>query len=330
LSLKGTQVSGSPDHSPERSSSSFHPPGRTPMVNPAPAFERQGPPGVRGSKAAGRGRGKMKGKGGMVGGKKEMYDLIVNIDLEQWKLSDQQVADYKEVFMLFDRDEDGVLSFTELQVVMKSLGQRPSEEELLSAVREVSEDYIYDTVEFNEFLQLMSKQEEQSFSMTDLLEAFRLFDEDDDGLLTISELSSALTQLGDPLTNLEVKQMLRQARFITENVVVEQDDDSKCESSEEPSKADGSEALPKAVITEEAINYKEFVKFMCKELNISVEEKSIHSTPDKNDEENIDKSMDKKELKGDQVQQLTNSKNKSNNVIEQIEEMSIRKCDPAK
>ena len=27
-----------------------------------------------------------------------------------------KVADYKEVFMLFDRDEDGVLSFSELQV----------------------------------------------------------------------------------------------------------------------------------------------------------------------------------------------------------------------
>ena len=28
--------------------------------------------------------------------------------------------------MLFDRDEDGVLSFQELQVVMKSMGQRPT------------------------------------------------------------------------------------------------------------------------------------------------------------------------------------------------------------
>jgi hypothetical protein len=27
-----------------------------------------------------------------------------------------QVAEFKEVFMLFDRDEDGVLSFPELQV----------------------------------------------------------------------------------------------------------------------------------------------------------------------------------------------------------------------
>ena len=37
-----------------------------------------------------------------------------------------RVADWKEVFMLFDRDEDGVLSFQELQVVMKSMGERPS------------------------------------------------------------------------------------------------------------------------------------------------------------------------------------------------------------
>ena len=36
------------------------------------------------------------------------------------------MAEYKEVFMLFDKDEDGVLSFPELTVVMKSLGQRPS------------------------------------------------------------------------------------------------------------------------------------------------------------------------------------------------------------
>ena len=41
-------------------------------------------------------------------------------------MTDTQVAEYKEVFMLFDKDEDGVLTFPELNVVMKSLGQRPS------------------------------------------------------------------------------------------------------------------------------------------------------------------------------------------------------------
>ena len=42
------------------------------------------------------------------------------------KLEDEQVAEYKEVFMLFDKDQDGVLSFTELGIAMKALGQRPS------------------------------------------------------------------------------------------------------------------------------------------------------------------------------------------------------------
>ena len=68
---------------------------------------------------------------------------------------------------------DGVLSFPELEVVMKNLGQVPTETELLRMVREVrkvscvgerlsikfsfskvSEDKVYDTIEFNEFLQV--------------------------------------------------------------------------------------------------------------------------------------------------------------------------------
>ena len=41
-------------------------------------------------------------------------------------LASEKVSEYKEVFQLFDKDEDGVLSFTELSVVMRSLGQLPS------------------------------------------------------------------------------------------------------------------------------------------------------------------------------------------------------------
>ena len=50
----------------------------------------------------------------------------------EWQLTEEQVSDFKEVFMLFDKDEDGVLTFPELNVVMKSLGQRPSGKFILS------------------------------------------------------------------------------------------------------------------------------------------------------------------------------------------------------
>ena len=45
---------------------------------------------------------------------------------DEWNLTFEQVAEYKEVFMLFDKDEDGVIAFPELIMVMKSLGQRPN------------------------------------------------------------------------------------------------------------------------------------------------------------------------------------------------------------
>lgn len=41
-------------------------------------------------------------------------------------------AEFKEAFMLFDKDEDGTITMAELGVVMRSLGQRPSGKYLFS------------------------------------------------------------------------------------------------------------------------------------------------------------------------------------------------------
>ena len=47
------------------------------------------------------------------------------------------------------------------------------EDDLLDMVREVSEDKINNTIEFNEFLKMMSKQQNQSIQRMALLEAFK-------------------------------------------------------------------------------------------------------------------------------------------------------------
>ena len=48
-----------------------------------------------------------------------------------------------------------------------------SEKELLRMVRDVSEDQVYDTIEFNEFLQMMSKQQRFGLNEDSLREAFK-------------------------------------------------------------------------------------------------------------------------------------------------------------
>merc|ERR1719233_123430 len=94
---------------------------------------------------------------------------------------------------------------------MKSMGQRPSEESLLETVREVSEDYIYDTLEFNEFLQLISKQQEMVHTRTDLKSAFRIFDDDDDGCIHAGDLVEVLTNLGEKLSKSEARKLVQKA-----------------------------------------------------------------------------------------------------------------------
>ena len=46
------------------------------------------------------------------------------------QLTEEQIAEFKEAFSLFDKDGDGVITTKELGTVMRSLGQNPTEVEL--------------------------------------------------------------------------------------------------------------------------------------------------------------------------------------------------------
>ncbi len=51
--------------------------------------------------------------------------------------SEEQIAEFKEAFSLFDKDGDGTITTKELGTVMRSLGQNPTEAELQDMINEV-------------------------------------------------------------------------------------------------------------------------------------------------------------------------------------------------
>lgn len=126
-------------------------------------------------------------------------------------LTEEQIAEFKDAFSLFDKNGDGRITSDELGTVMKSLGQEPTDKEVRDMIKEVDIDG-NGTIEFSEFLEMMVKKLiDNSDPEKDLLEAFRVFDRDGNGYISESELRQVMASLGEPLTNSEIDEMILEA-----------------------------------------------------------------------------------------------------------------------
>uniref|UniRef100_A0A1W7RAU7 Calglandulin n=1 Tax=Hadrurus spadix TaxID=141984 RepID=A0A1W7RAU7_9SCOR len=133
-------------------------------------------------------------------------------------LTEEQIAEFKEAFNLFDQNGDGCIEAAELGVIMRSLGQRPTEAELRQMVTSVDVDG-NGTIEFDEFLIMMARKLHETDSEQELREAFRVFDKDGDGFISATELRLVMTNLGEKLTDEEVDDMIKEADLDGDGVV---------------------------------------------------------------------------------------------------------------
>ncbi|KAI5397774.1 Calmodulin-3, variant 2 [Lathyrus oleraceus] len=67
------------------------------------------------------------------------------------------------------------------------------------------------TIEFDEFLNLMARKMKDTDAEEELREAFKVFDKDQNGYISASELRHVMMNLGEKLSDEEVKQMIKEA-----------------------------------------------------------------------------------------------------------------------
>ncbi len=90
-------------------------------------------------------------------------------------LSSEQVDEFKQAFSLFDKDGDGTITIKELGIVMRSLGQNPTEVELQRMINEADEDGS-GTIDFEEFVQMMARRLKENDTDEDIRESYMVFD----------------------------------------------------------------------------------------------------------------------------------------------------------
>ena len=131
------------------------------------------------------------------------------------QMTEVMLGDFRDAFKTFDTDEDGYLSLKEVSDLLISLGVPVSADELRDMTNEVDIEG-NGTVDFKEFIQLMARKMRDMDNEEEYIEAFRIFDKNNDDLISMDELKETMSILGryvwnETPTDGEILQMIKDA-----------------------------------------------------------------------------------------------------------------------
>eukprot|EP00455_Lapot_gusevi_P021625 TRINITY_DN2265_c0_g1_i2.p1 TRINITY_DN2265_c0_g1~~TRINITY_DN2265_c0_g1_i2.p1 ORF type:complete len:193 (-),score=53.92 TRINITY_DN2265_c0_g1_i2:136-672(-) len=139
------------------------------------------------------------------------------------QLASQQ-AEWRGIFSLIDRDQDGFINSSDLLSMHKSLGLDLAESDVKGMIKEVeiaSHKFapMAGRIDFDRFFVVMSRAlEEQEGGAADApvkgvalepAEAFRVFDKSGKGVISKEDLRTVLTELGEIVDDQELTRMMR-------------------------------------------------------------------------------------------------------------------------
>lgn len=128
-------------------------------------------------------------------------------------LDDEQLAELREIFRSFDRNNDGSLTQLELGSLLRSLGLKPSPDQLEILIQKADKNN-NGLVEFSEFIALVAPElvpAKSPYTEEQLKQLFRMFDRDGNGFITAAELAHSMAKLGHALTADELTGMIKEA-----------------------------------------------------------------------------------------------------------------------
>ncbi|XP_065815198.1 calcium-binding protein 2 isoform X2 [Labrus bergylta] len=136
---------------------------------------------------------------------KEGFSLTLDRELRP-----EEIDELREAFLEFDRNKKGYISHKDLGECMRTMGYMPTEMELI----ELSQQIGGGKLDFEDFVELMGPkmlaETADMIGVKELRDAFKEFDSNGDGQISLTELREAMKKLmGEQVTNREINEILR-------------------------------------------------------------------------------------------------------------------------
>ncbi|KAK7167459.1 hypothetical protein R3I94_001761 [Phoxinus phoxinus] len=130
-------------------------------------------------------------------------------------LADEEIEELREAFAEFDKDKDGLISCKDLGNLMRTMGYMPTEMELIELSQNINMN-LGGSVDFQDFVDLMAPkllaETSGMIGLKEMKDAFKEFDMDGDGSITIEELKHAMLKLlGENTNKREIEAVVQEA-----------------------------------------------------------------------------------------------------------------------
>ncbi|XP_051204658.1 probable calcium-binding protein CML9 [Lolium perenne] len=127
------------------------------------------------------------------------------------KLTQEQADECKEIFDLFDGDEDGRIAAGELVTALRSLGQNIDEAEARQFLEDAGASEGATSIDLATFLAVAARKANAGVSAKGLADCLGAFDDDGSGVIPAEQLRQVMVSHGDRLTEEEADELVRKA-----------------------------------------------------------------------------------------------------------------------
>jgi calmodulin len=154
---------------------------------------------------------------------------ILQYSKEMDKLTAEEIAEFREIFNLVDKDGQGSINKAELAELMETLGIKADPEEIDQMIAEIDQGIIRDLffkiiylmsfcldgngdIDFEEFVAVMSRKVNASYTSDQVKSAFKIFEvPGQNGMIKVEALIKALCTYGtEKLSEAQAKELISQ------------------------------------------------------------------------------------------------------------------------
>ncbi|EDV25270.1 Centrin-3 [Trichoplax sp. H2] len=123
------------------------------------------------------------------------------------ELTEEQKQEIKEAFELFDTDKDRAIDYHELKVAMRALGFDVKKADVLKVLRDYDREGT-NKITFEDFFEVMTDWMLDRDPHEEVFKAFKLFDDDGTGKISLRNLRRVARELGENMADEELRAMI--------------------------------------------------------------------------------------------------------------------------